>query len=194
MLVSGVQQRDSILHTHVSILFQILFPFRILRNIEQHSLCHTGDPRWLCVLNIAVCTCQSPTPVLKGRRCSGRRIPALATATRSLHRMVVAFGPHLADPIPLVHEVDPAEVFDPCEHGEEAGIGVVELQTTAENDIVKPQDGDKGHGESILRPTHRLLPLHPENKGFILLFTAASPPLGESRRGGLEGFLGGTLL
>ena len=128
-------------YIHVSVLFQILFPFRILRNIEQHSLCHTGDPRWLSVLNIAVCTCQSPTPVLKGRRCSGRWIPALATATRSLHRMVVASGPHLADTIPLVHEVDPAEVFDPCEHGEEAGIGVVELQTTAENDIVKPQGG-----------------------------------------------------
>lgn len=34
---------------------------------------------------------------------------------------------HLAEPVPLVHEVDPAEVFDPSEHGEEPGIGVVEL-------------------------------------------------------------------
>lgn len=34
---------------------------------------------------------------------------------------------HLAEPIPLVHEVDPTEVFDPSEHGEEPGIRVVEL-------------------------------------------------------------------
>lgn len=27
--------------------------------------------------------------------------------------------PHLAKSVPLVHEVDPAEVFDPREHGEE---------------------------------------------------------------------------
>ena len=167
MLVSGVQQSDSTLHTHVSILFQILFPFGLLRNIEQHSLCYTGDSRWLSVLNIAVCTCQSQTPVLRGRRCSGRWIPALATPTWSLHRTAVASCPHLTDSIPLVHEVDPAEVFDPCEHGEEARIGVVELQTTAENDIFKPQDGGKGNGESILRPTHRLLPLHPKNRGLL---------------------------
>lgn len=34
---------------------------------------------------------------------------------------------HLAEPVPLVHEVDPAEVFDPSEYGEEPRIGVVEL-------------------------------------------------------------------
>ena len=35
VLVSGVQQSDSVIHIHVSILFQILFPFRLLQNIEQ---------------------------------------------------------------------------------------------------------------------------------------------------------------
>ena len=39
VLVSGVQQSDSVIHTHVSILFQILFPFRLLQNIERSSLC-----------------------------------------------------------------------------------------------------------------------------------------------------------
>ena len=34
VLVSGVQQSDSVIHIHVSILFQILFPFRLLHNIE----------------------------------------------------------------------------------------------------------------------------------------------------------------
>ena len=41
MSVSGVQQSDSVIHIHVSILFQILLPFRLLRNTEQCSLCYT---------------------------------------------------------------------------------------------------------------------------------------------------------
>ena len=53
-----------ILHTHVSILLQILFPFGLLQNIEQRSLCYTVGPCWLSVLNIAVCTCRSQTPNL----------------------------------------------------------------------------------------------------------------------------------
>ena len=40
------------------ILLQILFPFRLLQNIEQSSLCSTAGPCWLSILNIAVCTCQ----------------------------------------------------------------------------------------------------------------------------------------
>ena len=34
--------------------FQILFPFNLLHNIEQSSLCYTVDPCWLSTLNIAV--------------------------------------------------------------------------------------------------------------------------------------------
>ena len=49
MLVSGVQQSDSVIHLHVPILFQILFPFRLLQNIEQSSLCYTVGP---CLLSI----------------------------------------------------------------------------------------------------------------------------------------------
>ena len=44
VLVSGVQQRDSVIHVHVSILFQILFPIRLLQNSEQSSLCSTVGP------------------------------------------------------------------------------------------------------------------------------------------------------
>ena len=62
VLVSGVQQSDSVVH--VSILFQILFPFRLLQNIEQSLLCYTVGPCWLSILNIAMCTCQSQTPNL----------------------------------------------------------------------------------------------------------------------------------
>ena len=41
---------------YVSILFQILFPFKSLQSVEQVSLCNTVDPCWLSALNIAVCT------------------------------------------------------------------------------------------------------------------------------------------
>ena len=55
MLVSGVQQIDSVVHTHIFILFHICFPFRLLQNIEQSSLCCTVDPGWLFILNTVVC-------------------------------------------------------------------------------------------------------------------------------------------
>ena len=64
VLVSGVQQSDSLIHIHISILSQILFPFRLLQNIEQHSLCYTVGPCWSSILNTAVCTRQSQTPNL----------------------------------------------------------------------------------------------------------------------------------
>ena len=56
MLVSDVQPSDSVIHIHVSIPFQILFPFRLLHNIEQSSLCYTVGPCWLSILNIAAHT------------------------------------------------------------------------------------------------------------------------------------------
>ena len=59
VLVSGAQHSGLVIH--VSILFQSLFPFRLLCNIEQHSLCYTIGPCWLSALNIEVCTCQSQT-------------------------------------------------------------------------------------------------------------------------------------
>ena len=34
VLVSGVQYSDSVIHIHGSILFQILFPYRLLQSIE----------------------------------------------------------------------------------------------------------------------------------------------------------------
>ena len=48
VLVSGVQQSDSIVHIHLSILFQILFPFILLKNIEHSSLCYTVGPYRTC--------------------------------------------------------------------------------------------------------------------------------------------------
>ena len=57
VLVSGVQQSDSVIHIHVSILFHILFSIRLLQNTEQSSLCYTVGPCWLSILHIAVYTC-----------------------------------------------------------------------------------------------------------------------------------------
>ena len=57
--VSGVQQRDLVIHIPVSIyltLFQILFSYRSLQNIEQHSLCYPAGT-YLSILSILVCVC-----------------------------------------------------------------------------------------------------------------------------------------
>ena len=40
-LVSGVPQSERAIHIPISALFQILFPYRSLQNIEQSSLCST---------------------------------------------------------------------------------------------------------------------------------------------------------
>ena len=55
VLVSGIQQSDLVIHIHVSILFQIFFPLRLLQNIEQSSLCYTVSPCWFSISNLAVC-------------------------------------------------------------------------------------------------------------------------------------------
>ena len=64
MLVSDVQQCDSVIHIHESIPFQILFPFRLLKNVEQNSMYYKVSPYWLSILNTAVYTCQLQTPNL----------------------------------------------------------------------------------------------------------------------------------
>ena len=49
VLVSGIHQSASVIHIHISILFQILFSFRLLQSVEQSSLCSTVGTRWLSV-------------------------------------------------------------------------------------------------------------------------------------------------
>ena len=48
VLVSGVQQSDSVMHVHRS-SFQILSPFRLSWHTEQACLCYTRGPCWLSV-------------------------------------------------------------------------------------------------------------------------------------------------
>ena len=41
----------------ISILFQILFPYRLLQSTESVSLCAPGGPCWLSIPYTAVCIC-----------------------------------------------------------------------------------------------------------------------------------------
>ena len=52
ILVSGIQQSDSVLYIHIFILFQIIFPVRLLQDIEQSSLCYTVGCSWLSILKL----------------------------------------------------------------------------------------------------------------------------------------------
>ena len=54
VLVSAVQQSESAIHTHISTLFQILFPYRSLQNTEKSSLCYTVGPCCLTILYVIV--------------------------------------------------------------------------------------------------------------------------------------------
>ena len=64
VLLLGVQQSESVIHIHISTLFQILFPYRPLQSTEQSSLCYTVGPYQLSILHIVVCICQSQSPTL----------------------------------------------------------------------------------------------------------------------------------
>ena len=61
VIVSGGQQRGSVIHIQVSTLPQTPLPSRMPHNIEQSSVCYTVGPCWLSIVNIAACTCPSQT-------------------------------------------------------------------------------------------------------------------------------------
>ena len=44
------------LSIYMHLLFEIVFPFRLLQSTQQGSLWYTVGPCWLYILNIAVCT------------------------------------------------------------------------------------------------------------------------------------------
>ena len=54
MIVSGEQQRNSVIHTQISILPQTLLPSKLPYNTEQSSMCYTVGLYRLSILNIAV--------------------------------------------------------------------------------------------------------------------------------------------
>ena len=64
MLVSVVQQSESVICIHISTLFQIVLLYRSLQNIGQSFLCYTEGSHQLSILYIAVCICESQSASL----------------------------------------------------------------------------------------------------------------------------------
>ena len=56
VLFSGEWQSDSVIHVHVSILFQILFPYKLIQNIEYNFLCYTvGSQLYILYKVVYIC-------------------------------------------------------------------------------------------------------------------------------------------
>lgn len=55
---------DSVIRIHVFTLSRILFPCRLIQNIEYRFLCYIVGPRWLSVLYMIVCIGKSQNPHL----------------------------------------------------------------------------------------------------------------------------------
>ena len=53
VLISGVQQRDSVIHIYIFFL-KIRFSYRLLQDIAYSCLCYTVGPCWLSILYIWV--------------------------------------------------------------------------------------------------------------------------------------------
>ena len=53
MLLLSLYSKVIHLHTHI-FFFQILFPYRLLENIKNSSLCYTVGPCWLSILYLVV--------------------------------------------------------------------------------------------------------------------------------------------
>ena len=64
VIVTDEQQRDSVIHVHVSILPQTPLPSKLPHKFEQSSLCFREGPCCLSILNIAVCASPSQTSYL----------------------------------------------------------------------------------------------------------------------------------
>ena len=64
VIVSGGQQRNSAMHTHVSILPQTLLLSQLPFNMEQGFLSYTVGLCWLFILKVAVYTSPSQAPQL----------------------------------------------------------------------------------------------------------------------------------
>ena len=57
VLVSSVQQSDSVVHIHTYFLFQIIFHYALLQDTEKSSLCCTVGPCCLLILYLVGYIC-----------------------------------------------------------------------------------------------------------------------------------------
>ena len=59
-LISAIQQSDSAIHTHIAVLFQILFPYGLSQTSEQSSLYSTAT-RWTVSVHSSSSSWPSPS-------------------------------------------------------------------------------------------------------------------------------------
>ena len=58
VIISAVQQSDSVIHIHTLILFHVLFLYRLSQTIGQSTLGYTAGPHWSDIPYTTVCICQ----------------------------------------------------------------------------------------------------------------------------------------
>ena len=107
VLVSGVQQSDSVIRIYLSILFQILFPFRLLQSIKSllvtyfflNKFIYLFIYFWLCWVFVSVrgLSLVAASGGHSSSRCTGLSLsqPLLlwSTGSRRAGSVVVAHGP-----------------------------------------------------------------------------------------------------
>ena len=74
MLISTVQQSDSVMHIYIYTIFHVLFHYGLSQDTEYSSLCYTVGP-CLSSLYVIVCICSSqlhisPSPCPLGNHTS----------------------------------------------------------------------------------------------------------------------------
>ena len=62
VIISAMQQSDSVIHIHTSILFQIIFLHRLSQNFGQSSLCYVHQVPIGQLFHIPQCAYASPKP------------------------------------------------------------------------------------------------------------------------------------
>ena len=124
VLVSGVQQSDSVIRIYLSILFQILFPFRLLQSIKSllvtyfflNKFIYLFIYFWLCWVFVSVrgLSLVAASGGHSSSRCTGlslsRPLLLRSTGSRRAGSVVVAHGPSC----PAACGIFPDRGSNPC--------------------------------------------------------------------------------
>ena len=115
VLVSGVQQSDSVIHIHI--LFHVVFRYGLSQDTEYSSLCYTGGPCFLSILYIIVLikTLRSVSSVLssppRAHPCSSSQVHVYIPPTLLIQDLLLSF--FIVTTITLVHVLITVD-FDDC--------------------------------------------------------------------------------